>query len=213
MTTTGSWPISVYAPDVALRGTRNYVHSTDLYEQLLVGAGAAGLAVDGSIDLRFRRLVVTQPEFRYSQSLPDVEVDAPVVFSISTQGALWHGMVREREVNVVQRKPYDEMELWARAVRNGRTIQFEGDIDMQPIEVVTALAVSLHRGMFPETGDRKWLLTRIELGRPLVSEDRRMVRIELTRSVAMRITRSSIKTTRGTIGHLEFMLGDTHQYP
>jgi hypothetical protein len=136
-----------------------------------------------------------------------------VVFLVSTQGGLWHGAVREREVPVVQRKLYDEMELWARAVRRGRTIQFEGDIDMQPIEVVTALAVSLHRGVFPETCDRKWLLTRIALVRPLVTEDRLLTRIELTRSIAMRITRSSIKTVRGTIGHLEFMLGDTHQVP
>jgi len=61
----------VHAPLVMLRGSRNYVHSTDLYCELMVGAKAAGLAmIDGIVTLDIRSPITTQPEFHFGESLP-----------------------------------------------------------------------------------------------------------------------------------------------
>jgi len=61
----------VHAPVVMLRGSRNYVHSTDLYCELMAGAKAAGLAmIDGIVTLDIRSPITTQPEFHFGESGP-----------------------------------------------------------------------------------------------------------------------------------------------
>jgi hypothetical protein len=206
---TSAAPVSfVHAPKVAFLASRNYVHSTDLYQELMAGARALGFDIDGPIELRIRRLITNQPEFHYAQSSKGLPSDSPGVFSLSASGILWHGVIFERDAPVVHRKPYDEMELWTHAVQDGEAILFEGKTCMQPIEVVTALNLLLHRRLFSIAHDRKWFLTRIALRLPLLAEDARAVRIELTRTLGAKMTRSSIETGRGSIGSLEFMLGE-----
>ena len=54
----------VHAPFIALRGIRIYIHSTDLYDEILIGARAAGWPpVDGAIELRCRLPITTRPAF------------------------------------------------------------------------------------------------------------------------------------------------------
>src|SRR5215472_7505515 len=82
-----------HSPSVAFRAARKYVHSTTLYEELLAGAKAAGLDVDGPIELTVRRKMTTQPEFHYSAAPADIAADAPATFSLQAEGVRWHGVV------------------------------------------------------------------------------------------------------------------------
>jgi hypothetical protein len=207
---TAEVPMSfVHTPDMKFRAARNYVHSTDLYEELLRGAEAAGLDIDGKIELKMRRLLRKQPEFRYVRSPENLSKDAPVEFSLSAAGVLWRGTVCERDAPVVNRKSYDEAPIWMHAVPEGRTVRLDQETGMRPIEVVAALGVLLHRRQFPIAQDRKWYLARLDLLRPLVAHDARTVCLELTRNLGATMTRSAVSTVDGLIGHLDFILGPT----
>lgn len=197
----------IHAPTVTFRGSRNYVHSTTLYEELLVGANSIGPVIDGPIQLKLRRLLTNQPEFRYAQTLNALPADAPVIFSIEIASVSWRGVVVERDAPVLDRKPYDEQPIWQLAKMEGQAVRFEGQTGLRPVEVVTALNLLLHQNLFSVAEDRKWYLARIELPRPLKAEDAHLVRLELTRTLGSAMTRSSIIMCDGSIGHLEFMLG------
>jgi hypothetical protein len=197
-----------HSPTVAFRGARKYVHSTTLYEEILVGAKALGLDVDGPIELTVRRLMTMQPELRYSLAPPGVADDTRVGFGIEVGGVRWHGIVVDRGEPVVHRRPYDETPIWEHAVQEGKAIRLEQDTGMRPIEVVTALNLLLHRKLFSIAEGRHWYLARMYLARPLWSEDAQMVQLELARNFADRLTRSLITMGDRSIGYLEFMLGD-----
>jgi hypothetical protein len=197
-----------HSPSVTFRERRKYVHSTTLYEEITAGAKAAGLDLDGPIELTTRRLMTMQPEFRYSLVLTDIAADAPVVFAIHAQGVRWHGAVVNRDDPVVCRSPYDETPILEFAVPSGNRVQLERETGMRPIEVVTALNLLLHRKLFAIGEGRHWYLARLYLARPLKADDTRKVELELVRNFADRLTRSAIMINDRSIGYLEFMLGN-----
>ena len=64
-------------------------------------------------------------------------------------------MVELREIGdpVGDVKPYDEARIWGAAELGDLDVRLEHDVGMQPIEVVTALAVHLHKKRFaPQRG-------------------------------------------------------------
>src|SRR4051812_6322440 len=67
----------VYAPVLSFRGARNYLHSTNVYPELIAGAAACGWQVDGAIDIRFKRRFTTQVEFHFDGSA-EIEESAAV---------------------------------------------------------------------------------------------------------------------------------------
>jgi hypothetical protein len=194
-----------YKPEIAFRGLRSYVHSTDLYEQLLLGAVKNGVFPDGPIDVRIRRAVTRHVEFRYS-NLPQTRASgAPVTFSLRAGSELWSGYAEELNEDVHLSKPYDETPIWTNAQCDGRSVWTNVDTGMQPIEIITALAVFLHRRLHTPVGS-KWLLTGLRLNHPLKAEISRSVKIEFQRAVD-RATRSGVIHAEAQVGELDFMLG------
>ena len=200
-------PSFVHAPSVAFRAHRDYLHSTTLFKELLAGAEAAGLAPEGPIELRVRRLMRRQPELHYSPSPIAAFEDAPAVFSLQASGAVWHGAVVERELPIVAREPYDETPIASRAVVESTSVQVAGPTGMHPIEIITSLTLLLHQRLFKIGDDRKWYLARLELMRPLQASDGDNTRIGLVRRFGTTMTRSSIAAGEERIGQIEFIAG------
>src|SRR5437016_2072823 len=65
----------IHAPVLSFRGTRNYLHSTDLYPELIAGAAVCGWQADGAIDIRFKHRITTQVAFHFDGSA-DIEESA-----------------------------------------------------------------------------------------------------------------------------------------
>ena len=197
----------VHAPPVVFRAHRNYLHSTTLYREVLAGAEARGLVPDGPIELRVRRLIRSQPELRYARSPIALAEDAPAVFSLHANGALWHGAVVERDFPIDGREFYDESPISSQAVIEDTCIRVDGPSGMHPIEVITSLTLLLHQRLFTIGNDRKWYLARIELVRPLEVSDADRIRVELARRFGSTMTRSSITAGEERIGYIEFIVG------
>jgi hypothetical protein len=195
----------IHCPLVMLRGSRNYVHSTDLYPELLRGAELLGLGrVDGPIDLKLRHLIATQPEFHYGVA-PAPE--APATFLIRVAATDIEGWIGASDRPVTDRCAYDEAKIWERAVLEDRTIRMTDDPGMKPIEVVTALSVLQHRKLLPPATGRRWLLARLQLARPLRADVATECQIRLTQTAGRSMTRSVIATPTEVLGTMTFILG------
>jgi hypothetical protein len=199
----------VHAPFIALRGIRIYIHSTDLYDEILVGARAAGWPpVDGAVELRCRLPITTQPAFHFDGEVPAPNTNAASAsFQLEIAGRTGYGRIIATARQAIERKPYDEARIWAVARFGERTIEPSSDCGMSPIEVITALNVLQHNTLLPPTGGRRWLLARLSLVRPLVPADAVGIKITLDHVVSRTMTLSSVTTPNGRLGTIRYLMG------
>ena len=198
----------VHAPEATYRGTRNYVHSTDVYEEILAGARAGGLMVEGPFDLRMRKRIKHTPIYHFAPAEEgESDVQAAATCAFRSGGKDWRVLVSEGGVPVTSRKPYDEAPVWSQARHEEKAVALDGGTGMRPIEVVTALGVLLHKTMFPPGEEQRWMLVQLELSRLLEAGDSRRMTIVLERSIGATMTRSSVIGEDGRVGRMLFVLG------
>jgi hypothetical protein len=197
----------VHAPTMLFRGTRDYLHSTDIYGELIAGAHAAGLApIDGMVALEMRMPITTQPEFHFGDA-PSSECPAAAAFRLGIQSDVISGAILASNRPVIGCRPYDESRISSEARIAGRKVELFAETGMSPIEVVTALGVHQHKTLFPPPVGKRWLLARLFLRRPLRSQDASTITISLDRVVGKSMTRSSVATLNEQLGHMDFILG------
>jgi hypothetical protein len=194
-----------FSPPAAFRGTRDYVHSTDIYEAIDWGARAAGFPPNGDIDLRMHAKIVNRPEYRFSPDPRDAAAGAATARMV-LGGAQWWVEIAETGEPVSRRKSYDESAIWDAAVLAGNAISLGSDVGSRPIETVTALAVVLHKTLLPPEPGKRWLLARLLLKRPLAVHDARDATITLTKQLGQ-VTRSVVAGSGGEFGEMTFILG------
>jgi hypothetical protein len=203
-------PPQTYAPVMMFKGARHYLHSTDVYPELIAGAAACGWRIDGAIDIRFKKPLMTQPTFHFDGAVEVAEsAAAPARFGFGVGGNTVFGRIEATGMPVTGRKAYDERTLWDSARIVGRSISQSGASGYQPIEVVTALTLLLHNTLLPVTAPgRRWLLARLSLTRPLQPGDAETT-IEIRHAVGRSMTRSALTTPSETLGEILFIVGQT----
>jgi hypothetical protein len=195
----------VYEPEARLRGSRDYVHSTDLYEEIEAGAKAAGLGFEGPIDFRIRAKITHRPRYVYKR------VGEPVGSNVATcafnnGNEAWVVVVNEQEIAVIERKPYDEGPAVQFSVIDGVKASLVSPTGMRPIEALTALAVHLHKtSLLPPSGER-WMLGRLTLCRALMTKDASLLTLEIDKQISKSTTRTRITAHGGVIGSMVFIL-------
>ena len=104
----------VYVPVLSFRAARNYLHSTDLYPELIAGAAISGWQVDGPIDIRFNRRISTQAAFHFGGSSEESEESEAVTarFSLGVGQETVVGRILATKQPVTGRRPYDERPIW-----------------------------------------------------------------------------------------------------
>jgi hypothetical protein len=195
-----------HEPAAAFRGSRDYVHSTDIYEQIVAGANVMNLIPSGKIDLHIRRKISSRPTYQFSRRAFPGEQDAAYA-NIELSGSEWLVQVISASQPVEATKAYDEQRIFDASVIEENSIALRRNIGMRPIEVVTALAVELHKALFPPGALQRWLLGRLEVSRPLGMRDAEFMAIEIERRIGKNITRSRVIAEEGAIGSLTFILG------
>lgn len=200
--------MKVHAPDMAFRGTRTYLHSTDLYEAILAGCEVTDLGTaDGRLFLKIRKTLTCQPELCFlAPGETGDPAGAGADFIVTVGGYPVAGFVRETGRPVTRRKEYDERSIWDCASVSGMTITVRKPSLAAPIEVVTALGVLQHRTVYPPKDGSRWMLGRIDLARPLRHADVAALEIMLRQHIGQRMTRSTIAAAGVTLGTMEFLL-------
>jgi hypothetical protein len=196
----------VYAPTMMFRGNRDYIHSTDIYGELISGASAAGLPpVDGMVILEIRTPLTRQPEFHFGAD-EQAKLPGAAVFRLGIGNDFAFGVILPTERHVVGRRPYDEGRIASEARVKDWLVALNTDTGMSPIEVLTALAVFQHKTLFPPPTTKRWLLARLSLVRPLRPQDATAMNISLDRVVGKSITRSTVSVPNERLGNLDFVL-------
>lgn len=190
----------------AFRGSRDYVHSTDLYEEIIAGARQAGVVVEGPIDLRIRQKITHSPIYAFAPLADAPDRRAPATCTYRSGVARWNVTIRESEQPVSTRKPYDESPAARCSRTDGRTIELVAPTGMRPIECLTALGVALHKTALPPPSGKRWMLGQLTLSRPLVAEDATWIRLAIVKIVGDGIARSTIVARDGEIGSMVFIL-------
>lgn len=205
--------MSVIVPcDFGFRETRNYIHTTDLYDALIGNVAALGLGeAAGEIRLTIRQVMRSALELHLLEPggntprPPRATVD---VFAVVAGGATVRGWYVEVDRPITRRVPYDESPIHAHTRIEGNTIAIRGKTDATPIEVLTSLAVRLHAAAKPPSLPLKWLATRLDLARPLTQDDSAHMTIALQKTLGTSLTRSEITVSSGVLGHIYFSLGN-----
>lgn len=195
-----------HRPAAAFRGAREYVHSTDLYEEIVSGAAGAGLAFEGPIELRIRARLTRSPVYAFAPGTQAPDRHASATCTFRSGATQWAVAVTESAVPVTARRPYDESPATRCSRVEGTTIRLTGPTGLRPIECVTALGVALHRASLPPPEGKRWLLGQLTLSRPLTAEDAAHMQIALARTAGGAITRASVIARDGVIGTMVFLL-------
>lgn len=195
-----------HRPVAAFRGARDYVHSTDLYEEILRGAASRGLTVEGPIDLRIRARITRTPLYTFSSGTESPDKHAPATCTFRCQDMLWVVSVTETSAPVAPCKPYDESPASRCSRIDGMAIRLTSPTGLTPIECLTALGVALHRSAFPQPSGKRWLLGQLTLSRPLVDRDSARMEIAIVKTAGGGITRSTVTAEDGEIGAMVFLL-------
>jgi len=161
--------------------------------------------VDGRVMLKIRRKITAQPEFHFLTAGDDRE-GASADFLVTARARQVRGVIRESPRPVLLRRDYDERAIWDAAGISNGVITGRPPLGASAIEVVTALGVLHLRTLFPPPQESRWMLSRIDLERPLAADEMAPVTITLRQHVGGRMTRSTIAGREGTLGSMEFVL-------
>jgi hypothetical protein len=195
----------VFEPEACLRGTRDYVHSTDLYEEIVARATRAGLRLSGPLDFRIRAKVTHRPRYLYQRADQPVPANAATCTFMNGSEA-WVAVVTETDQPVTERKPYDEGPAARFSVIEGLKAVLNGPTDMRPIEALTALAVHLHKTALTPPAGQRWMLGQLTTSRALMAEDASMLTLEIDRQIGKSTARTRITAHDGVIGNMIFIL-------
>jgi len=203
----------VHAPIFKFRGARSYVHSTDLYQELVLGVAAAGLPpVDGAVELKLRLPITTQPELHFLTG-DSAGAASAGSFVLVISGRPIFGQIVATDRPVSERKTYDEDAIWSRSRIEGRCIALETGSGMLPIEVITALGVRLHKTLFPPSAGERWLLSKLNLVRPLEAGDAPTASVRIERTIGKSMTRCALAASDFHLGTMDFIVGQDRSRP
>lgn len=195
----------IHMPPAALRGSRDYVHSTDLYEEIIAAVATAGLSFEAPIDLRIRAKITNRP--RYEIVPVGVAVgDAAAICTFTSGGQEYMAVVTETNEAVTARKHYDESPAVQFSTVRARGALLHGETGLKPIEAVTALAVHLHKTALPPPSGQRWMLGQLSIRRALADTETRHLALEIERMIGHTTTRTRITAIDGSIGTMLFVL-------
>lgn len=195
----------IHKPEAVFRGSRDYVHSTDLYDEIAAGAAAGGLEFRGPIDLRISKRITRAPLYSYIQESATIK-GFPAICSFQCGHETWHCQITESKARIEKRRSYKSHDAHNLAEISGKRIALREECGLRPIETITSLAVALHNNAFPPDVSNKWLLVRLALEKPLESDCTSYVTLALDRLIGQTMTTTTITGRSGRVGMMMFLL-------
>lgn len=194
---------------MCFKGSRNYLHGTDLYNALCLHVPqASGLATDAPLRIVIHHLVSHECDMLLGGPGETVEKPDKVwaEFSFTSSKGSISGWMSETERPVLCRYEYAEELIEKNSTVNatGNQIVIVQDTGFSPIEVAVAMTKKLHCSLLPVQG--KWLFTKLELKRLLNPTDASTLRIKLEHNFNNRLTKSSLTAGDTHIGYIFFSL-------
>lgn len=162
------------------KGSRNYLHGTDIYQDLVAAIGSP------VITMTIRRPLTTQPRLVLVAGEGRPDPQAYVQFTaLDTASMKWHGWLEPTDIPVTDRYPYDES--WIEYTHpDFHCLVANPHEGFTPIELVVSGNRILHSLRYPR---HRFVMTKLEVWKEL-KDDR--VTLVMNRGLANRRTVSTI---------------------
>lgn len=188
--------------DLAYKGTRTYLHGTDMYNAIMDNLGrSVPQHVRGPLKMVMHEFASNQLDMRYSIGLERCPKPENPRLEFFLSGDL-SGWLSESDRPVRTSRPYPESEIISGSRIEGQTIIAASGATYSPIEVLVSLTKHLHSSLRP--GPLGWAFTRLELSRPLEDGDRDTLKVELLHALGNRLTKSAVWAGGTPLGHIYF---------
>ena len=199
-------PEFMFEPTPVFRGSRDYYHSTDLYQSITSELERRNIRTD-SFDLVLRDKIINNPKVDFYRSAsPPFSVRPAAIARFKIPGDSLIAIVSAYDSPIVQFKQYDESQIFSQIIRDGNRFEVSDCNSFSPIEIVTAVAVFAHKMLYPPVGDQRWLLARICCNRMLSNAEQVNCKVEVSRQLNSRLVESNLIDKSGIFGTLLFIL-------
>ena len=189
------------------RGSRDYVHGTDMYESLAqLVHSELGLGIERFL-MGIHRFSSAQPDIHWFEDRDILARprNATVDFYVSTGNRTAFGWLVESERKVDCRVEYEENTIAEHCTFSNKSASVLRDPGYRPIEIAVSMTKMLHIRFLPSATGR-WIFTKLELSRMLEAANAATLRVVLRDKLYGRLTRSEIQAEGGTIGSIYFSL-------
>lgn len=190
------------------KGSRTYVHGTDMYNTACRYLHASGISSVQNIDFAIHRLTTNNLKthvWPVEEIPPDYDPSVSLRFA---QGGQQFVMgLFETDVPITCRYPYDEDSIAQSSTLSpqNRSIALQNSTPYTSIEVIVALNKVLMQTLFADVPG-KWYFTRLRLKEELPVATNSAFLLKQTRSLGSRLTQSQIFMNEVSIGDIFFSL-------
>ena len=189
---------STFDLDFCYKGSRNYVHGTDIFSKL-----TEHFEEDlQKIDLLFHGITVNNLHFVDQQPKED---DVKVLFRVQTakQTLKYFGIEDARSVEC--RYPYAEETIVAHSVLGHESISLTTPTTYNFIEHIVAMNKALLENLYPNL-DGKWYFTRLQLAHNIDMATVSSLVLTLKANFQFKLTKTALLVNGKAVGFIYFSL-------
>jgi len=188
--------------ELAYKGTRTYLHGTDMYNAIVEYLGRAmPQRARGPLKMVMHEFARNQVDLHYHVGTARCPrpANARLEFSLADDVSGW---LCETDRPVLSSRPYPENEIVSGSRIEGQTITAAPGSSFSAIEMLVSLTKRLHSVLRPDAAG--WAFTRLELQRLLVDTDKDNLQVELQHALGNRLTKSAVRAGDASLGHIYF---------
>ena len=193
-----------YQLDLLFKGSRDYLHGTDIYNKVITILNENNSAIS-EIDIAFHSLARTQLKLTTDQ--PVVGDSTVATCSFNTSDKRKRVYIVETDHQVTQRYPYPEDEIVRQMVVNleEQYGELSGNPPFTDIEIWIAMTKSLHHKVFPQLSG-KWLFVRGRFARYTEHSQAMARRISIVSCFNNKLTKSEAILDGCKVGEIYFSI-------
>jgi len=193
--------------NLRFKGSRDYLHGTDMHEAICQWLRARGLEPDGSIDLALHKIA----RFAVTPTLDDepapAEGETVAAFKFGIGERRHTVKLRLTKEAVEGRYPYPEDEIVAacRLSLEARSVVLEQALPFTNVEMLVAMQKGLLQALFPEAPG-KWYFTRLQLSEPIFDRPFAKYEVAFESQLGLQLVGSRVVLGGRPVGRIYFSL-------
>lgn len=190
------------------KGSRDYVHGTDMYNSLVRYLSNNGYSPIGTIDMAIHKIARTNLDGLIVEDSDDVSGYQQITsFVFEARGKRNKIILVENGEPVVERYPYPEETIiqLADIDKSSSSIALSRDIEFSNIEKVVALNKAIHESVYADVKG-KWYFTRLQVESDIDTPKPKSIGLKILKNMNFQLTKSEVTFDDRRIGYIYFSL-------
>lgn len=196
--------------DYQFKGSRTYVHGTDIYNSIVDFLKRNNFSDIRSIDFSMHEIVSTNLYGILTNEEQFLEREHfSIKFNFLLNQEKYKIALKENGEEISQRYNYQEDDIIAPSIfnLNDKSISLNQPFGFTPIENIVALNKSLHYKLFGKSGG-KWYFTRLQSVQGINEPNPSLIKLTLQRNFHLKLTKTEIHFDNSPLGFIYFSFSD-----